>query len=168
MSSASGLVALLSIPTLILWPAFSFAQWHALTVRDVIEMQTFIDPNPFPAESYPATEVQYSPDKRSFAVVAQRGLIAANELESTIWVFDTRAVSRSRTASIETEMPKPKAVVRMSAVANDSAVTQMRWVNSGELAFLGRDKTSERSLFIVDAHSGALKKITPNEQDVTT
>ena len=130
-------------------------------------MQAFIDPYPFPAESYAAKEVKYSPDNRWFVVVTERGILKDNELEATIWLFDTREASRFLSASSGAENPKPRVIARMAAVANDSAITELRWLTSNELAFLGRDNTSDRSLFTADVVTGVLKRLTPKGQDVT-
>jgi hypothetical protein len=157
----------LAVLSLLGWSHSSFAQSRTLTVRDAIEMQAFIDPYPFPATSYPAKEVKDSPDNRWFAVVTERGILKTNELESTIWIFDRGAVGRFLNISPGAEAPKPRAVARIAAVANDSAITQLRWLTGNELAFLGRDKTSDRSLFTADVVTGTLKKLTPNGQDVT-
>src|SRR5262245_17829189 len=84
----------LSILSLLLCASFSFAQSRTLTVRDAIEMRIFINPNLFPGTINAATKVEYSPDSRWFAVVTQRGVLRTNEIESTIWIFDMRAVAQ--------------------------------------------------------------------------
>ena len=147
--------------------ALSFGQSRTLTVQDVVEMQAFIDPYPFSTDGYPSKEVKNSPNNRWIAVVTERGILETNELESTIWIFDMSAVSRFLSAPPGAEAPKPRPVARMAAVANDSAVTELRWLTGNDLAFLGREKTSDRSLFTADVITGELKKLTPDGQDVT-
>jgi hypothetical protein len=149
------------------WDIPSYSQSHTLTVRDVIEMQAFIDPYPFPVTSYATKDVKYSPDNRWFSVVTEHGILNTNELEATIWVFDTGAVRRFIRSPTDIAAPKPKVVARMAAAANDSAITQLRWLTHKELAFLGRNKTSDRSLFTADVITCKVKKVTPNGQDVT-
>ena len=56
------------------------AQEHTFTVRDSIEMVRFdrVDP-----------KIEFSPDDRFFAVVTSRGILRADTVESTIWIFST-------------------------------------------------------------------------------
>src|SRR5260370_41110768 len=64
----------------------------AFTVRDAIEMQHF-DTQSFAGRGESAHEwMQFSPDRQRVALVTQKGLLASNELESTIWVFDVEAL----------------------------------------------------------------------------
>jgi len=130
-------------------------------------MQTFIDPYPFSPTKLQTDDAKFSPDDKFFAVVTQRGVLSTNELECTVWVFEVDAVQRFLDTSEGAAPPKPKAVARMGAVANEPSVTQLRWLPDGKLAFLGRDKTSDRNLFTVNVNTGELKKVTPNGQDVT-
>jgi len=141
-------------------------QSGTFTVRDAIEMQTFIDPYPFNPAAVATEDVKYSLDHRLFAVVTQRGLISTNELECSAWVFNANAVRQFLSAPNGTEPPSPRRVVRMAAVANDPCITELRWLPGRKLAFLGRNRSPDRSLFTVDVETGALNKLTPDKQDV--
>jgi dipeptidyl aminopeptidase/acylaminoacyl peptidase len=157
-------------PTLLLvltWSPSSFSQSRTFTVRDSIEMQTFIDPYPFNPTSLQSEQVKYSPGNRFFALVTQRGLLQSNELESTLWVFEVDAVRQFHVSPGTIERPKPRAIARMAAMADDSSITQLRWVSDAKLAFLGRDKSLKRRLFTADVSTGALKRLSPLGQDVT-
>ncbi|HWY54131.1 MAG TPA: prolyl oligopeptidase family serine peptidase [Terriglobales bacterium] len=136
------------------------------TVREAIKMQTFIDPYPFSPTSLLTQDVKFSPDNRFFAVVTQRGLLSTNQLESTIWVFDVRAVRQFLDHTHGAEHPEPRAVVRMRTAEIEPSITELRWLPNGKLAFLGRDKTADRSLFTLDVTTGTLRRLTPDGQDV--
>ena len=148
-------------------PGLSSALSSTLTVKDAIEMQRFIDPYPFHPYAIQREDAKFSPDNRFFAVVTQRGLIATNELESTIQVFNTTDVRRFLNNSSEIPPPAPRAVVKVAAVTNDLSISQLQWVTNDSLAFLGRNKTSRRALFTVEVKTGVLRKLTPDGQDVT-
>lgn len=153
----------LAIAVLSFWSVSSPAQARTFSVRDAIEMQEFTDPD----SSYQQEDVKFSPDGRLFAVVTQRGILKTNQLESTVWVFDVTAVKRFLSSSSAAEPPKPKVVARMGAVANDSAITGLRWLSGTRLAFLGRNKSAERSVYTVNTATKGLQKLTPSGQDVT-
>ncbi len=163
----SMLIAL--VPTLLsvlAWSPSSSSQSRTFTVQDAIDMQSFIDPYPFNPTKLQAEQVKYSPGNRFFALVTQRGLLRSNELESTVWVFDVNAVRQFHDSPSTVERPKPKAIARMAAMANDSSITQLRWLSDEKLAFLGRDKALTRSLFTADVNTGALERLSTLGQDV--
>ena len=166
-SRLTGWVTGLAVLLLLLWSDPSFAQSRPMTVGDAIEMQTFVDPYPFPATELARKDVKFSPDNRFFVVVTRRGLLTTNELESTIWLFDAGTVGRFLSTFSETKVPTPKAIARMGSVTNDSSITQLRWLSVRQLAFLGRDKNSARSLYTLDVVTQEQKKLTPDGQDVT-
>lgn len=147
--------------------SFSLAGASRFTVKDAIEMQRFIDPYPFHPYAIQREDAKFSPDNQFFAVVTQRGLIATNELESTVWVFDVNDVRRFLGNSMDVSHPEPRPVAKVAAVTNDLTITQLQWVASDKLAFLGRNKSLNRSLFTVDLRTGQLKRLTPAAQDVT-
>lgn len=167
MWSVFAAAAALAILWGLAWPASSSAQSRTLTVREAIEMHTFIDPYPFSPTSLLTQDVKFSPDNRFFAVVTQRGLLSTNQLESTIWVFDVKVVRQFLAHTNGAPHRNPRAVARMTTVGNDPSITGLRWLPDAKLAFLGRNKTSDRNLFTVDVKTGTLRKLTPDGQDVT-
>ncbi len=57
------------------------------SVRDSIGLQQFVDP-----DAGSATRIsKFSPDGKHFIVVTQRGLLAQDRVQSTIWMFDADA-----------------------------------------------------------------------------
>ncbi|MCU1224333.1 MAG: hypothetical protein JWQ42_2426 [Edaphobacter sp.] len=145
----------------------SSAGASTFTVKDAIGMQKFVDPYPFHPYSIQREDAKFSPDNRFFAVVTQRGLVATNELESTIWVFDVNDVGRFLSNSLKVAPPVPTRVAKAAAVTNDLTITQLRWISNQKLAFLGRHKSSKNRLFTIDVKTRVLKGVTPDWQDVT-
>lgn len=152
-----------AVALLLLFQA-SFAQTSRyFSVRDSIEMSTFVR-DPLAVE-----DVNFSPDGRHFFVVTRRGLLFSNEVESTIWVFDTAEVEHSIEKPKNFPSLHPRPIVRMAASSNyDNLITGARWATDGRsIAFLGRDKKSVRRLFVVDAKDGKLRQLSPEAQDVS-
>ena len=79
--------------SLIVNSAGASAQERFFTVRDSIEMSTFIDPETRFGDGRDAP-VKFSPDGKHFAVVTTKGNIQSDEIEGTLWVFDSEAVRR--------------------------------------------------------------------------
>ncbi len=148
------------------FPASSSAQSRLFTVADSIEMQTFIDPYPFNPTALPTEDVKFSLDNQFFAVVTQRGVLRSNKLECTIWVFEVEAVREYLGGSKTAKYRGPRGVARMEAVTDDPCISDLVWLPNGTLAFLGRDNSSDRSLYTVEVNTGALKKLSPDGQDV--
>jgi dipeptidyl aminopeptidase/acylaminoacyl peptidase len=151
----------LAIVFLLVPPALCGQLQQRFTVRHSIEMVTFS------RDSYSGKSgsIKFSPDGRYFIAVTRRGLLESNQLESTVWLFDSAAVK----AFIEnpSSIPSPTPLVRMAASSNGEPITEVRWSNGQSIAFLGRDKNSERHLFVVSVMDGKLQQLSPNGQDVT-
>src|ERR1700733_10572044 len=86
----------------------SFAERQGFTVPDSIEMARFDDP----WEVQKNAEAKFSPDQKHFIVVTSRGLIASNQIESTLWLFDAAAVRRFVNARDSVTEPTPRNLVR--------------------------------------------------------
>jgi dipeptidyl aminopeptidase/acylaminoacyl peptidase len=142
---------------------------HDVSVRDSVEMTRFINPSDLPGSSLPAEN--FAPDSHQFFVITQHGAIETNELEATVWLFDTSAVER---ALLNKTTVVPRALVRLKGVTvesdiNDSAsvIRQALWLPDGKhLMFLGRNRGFEWHLYEVTIGTGSLRQLTPNGQDV--
>jgi dipeptidyl aminopeptidase/acylaminoacyl peptidase len=150
----------------------SFAERRGFTVRDSIEMTRFDDP----WELQKDPEAKFSPDARYFIVVTSRGLLGSNQIESTLRLFDTKAVEdfvNSRDSIME---PPPCILVRhsetpriISHVPYTSVITDVRWSDDSKaLYFLGENARSERQLFRVDIGTKKLVSLSQAGRDVTT
>ena len=147
-----------------LWPATSRAQGRRpMTVRDSIEKVTFVQ-DPFLGEE----AVTFSPDSRYFFMVTSRGVLASGEVESSIWLFDSAAVSAFLKVSSGGPIPSPRKLATMRTLSNGAPITATRWAaDSGSIAFLGRNKDSERHLYVVTVKDGRVKQVSPDGHDVT-
>lgn len=141
------------------------------TVRDSIEMATFVDPYPSRQLWPPSDRFKFSPDRRYVVFVTQRGLIAANKGESILWIYEASAIERF-TAAVGEAPPKPRVLARMTAEFNagtedDPTITNVRWLPDGRLTFLGQNASTNRHLYVVNLRSGNLDQLTPTHQDVS-
>ncbi len=159
-----GLAHLLCLVSLIFSGNSGIAkQGHDFTVSDSIAMTQFSrDPET-------ATEIApiWSPNRTRFVVVSVRGLVASNELESTIRVFDQAAVKSCVTSSHKVTANLGRVLVRMTTTANGDPITNVKWSYDGlQVAFLGRHKSLPRHLFVVRLNDGALEQMSPDAEDV--
>jgi dipeptidyl aminopeptidase/acylaminoacyl peptidase len=140
------------------------------TVRDSIGMTTFSDP--FTRD--PSAPVKFSPDKKHFAVVTSRGLLASNEIESSIRVFDSESALRFVRSVEASKVPVGKIVAVVKSIpkanASDSyasVITQLEWLpDSTGILFLAEGSEGKRQLLQVNVLSGIVKELTPKECDV--
>lgn len=142
------------------------------TTRDSISMVRFNEP----AAGRPEGLSDFSPNHRYATVMTSRGLLASNEIETTIWLLDTRtladtlAASQSKTAYVEL----PRAIARIAATPRiptfdtyAPVISDLRWSeDSKKLYFLGMDSGAERRLYEVDIRSGVLRALSPAGRDV--
>ncbi len=92
----------------------------------------------------------FSPDRRHFITVTQRGVLPQGVTETTLWLFESSA-------------PKPTALARLSTIE------AVRWESEGSaVLFLGRNGSEHRQLFRarLGDRAGA-NALTPPTQDVT-
>ena len=138
------------------------AESRPFTVRDDIAMVRFNDPS---ALANGAT-AKFSPDGRYFVIVSSRGLIASDQIESTISIYSS-AESRAYVADARsTREPQPRTVVTFSAAirsqrssAYDAIVTDLRWaLDSSGVYFIAEGTEGNRRLYRMDI---ATKKAHP-------
>jgi len=134
-----------------------------MTVRDSIEKASFVG-DPLNGKE----EVSFSPDGRYFFVITKRGVLQSNQLQSTIWLFQSVAVSDLLKGSAGLGVPNATPLVTMATSSNADPITEARWAADGKsITFLGRNKDSERHLFAVTIKDTRLMQLSPSGQDVT-
>lgn len=138
---------------------------HFFTVRDSIEMARFgrLDDEPI-----------FSPDGKYFAVVTSRGIIAKNEVESTVWICATKEVGRFLRES-EAGAPTPKVAARVAVTPTvvrsssyGSVIDNLRWMpDSKRLLFLAENSSRNRQLYQASVGTESAQPLTPADQDVS-
>src|ERR1700679_195778 len=105
----------LCLPALSLFVSYGLAQSHEFAVSDSIRMSRFSDPPAW----YPQASVKYSPDRKHFLVVTSRGLIESDQVESSLWAFDSEAVRKFLEADSDAHSlkpPRPRLLARLTTV----------------------------------------------------
>jgi len=145
------------------------AQNHVFTVRDSIEMTRFLRGNP---------QIQFSPNNQYFAIVASRGIIRSDTVESTMLLFSCEDVHAFLRGGVGAKAPKPRIVARLRAIPElgdpsfeisyDPVIWDLQWLpNSKGILFLGMSSSgNHRRLYETDVAS-TMRALTPPSQDVT-
>ena len=108
------------------------------TVQDAIEISRFVGAGAADDEG-PRPAPLLSPDGRSFLVVTQRGVLAGDRLEATIWLFDRQAVL-DHLHHPGSPRPQPRPLATLAATSNMQLISAVRWSDdSTRISFLGKD-----------------------------
>lgn len=151
-------------------PAGARAEKHPFSIQDSIEIAYII--NPIASTVIELRDTQpigfpiFSPDRKHFLLISQRGVLRTNRLEATLWLFDRSAVW-DYVSGRSNVPPVPKALATLSATSNTPVISNVRWLDSNRIAFLGKDGTPYQRLFIGELASGSSKAITERNQYVT-
>jgi dipeptidyl aminopeptidase/acylaminoacyl peptidase len=136
------------------------------TVTDSIEMARFERGD---------GELKFSPDKKYFAVVTTRGLLPSNEIESTLWVFQSEQAREVLRTNGTTRQCGPRILAKMAAIPQleypgsyEPLITDLRWMaDSKAILFLRQNSRGERQLLKADINSGTVRAFTSEHYDVT-
>ncbi len=162
--------ALAIICSLYGWPANNLPG-RQFTVKDLIELSYFIETteetNIVGRGAYPPGEPIISPDHKHFFLITQRGVLATNRLEGTLWVLDEQAVS-DYVSKKSLSRPIPRQVAKLSAQSNTPVISSARWLkDSHRIAFLGKNDCACQQLFVADLSSNSVNTITDISSYVT-
>jgi hypothetical protein len=141
------------------------------TIQEAIEISYIIDgteeTNIVERGSYPPGIPITAPDKQHFLVVSQRGVLAANTLEATLWLFDYQSVL-DYVSKKSQQKPIPKKIATLSACSNTPVISAVRWLgNSDRIAFLGKSDSPNQQLFVADLSTGSVRRVTDGHGYVT-
>jgi len=142
----------------------AIAQQQPFTVRDSIEMTTLSDPNALVQNS----RAKFSPDGKHFLVVATRGILKSDQLESCLMVFETSGIGfiKHETTQISKQ---PKCLVKVGVIPHvpHGIISEARWsADSQSIYFLGQGQQAERYLYRVDIRLGKVDQLSPTGYDI--
>ena len=145
-----------------------WGQKNSFSVMDSVEMIHFSDPSDRARDVL----VRMSPDGRYFLVVTSRTVVESDEVESTIWVFESAAIHASL-LNKQKPVSAPRALARWTGVPPGwinsyfPVITDVQWTSdSSAIYFLGYTAATERRLCEVTVADGRLRILTPPESDV--
>ena len=140
------------------------------TVRDSIEIAYIINPAASTVieirDTQPVGAPIFAPDRKHFLLITQRGILQENHLEATIWVFDQNAV-RDYVGARSPTKPAPWVLARFSAPGNTPAISDVRWLDSMQVAFLAKNRSPYQQLFIARIDGGSARSITSSNEYVS-
>jgi Prolyl oligopeptidase family len=147
--------------------AFALAEQRPFTVRDSIEMSTFSDPPRRSSNLAP----KISPDNKYSVVITSRGLIESNEIESTVWLFNSRQILSSLRLGGHIT---PVALAKITAIpvipASDSyepVISELTWApDSASIYFLNADSYGNRHLSRVNIKTRFVEQLTTSARNV--
>lgn len=147
-------------------PAAQADELRPFTVRDSIEISYFVRPVLWTVNQDPPIEPNVSPDGRHFLLVTQKGILATNKVESSIWVLDRQAVENFVAKS--SEKPEPGRIATFEATSNTPVISDVRWLDdSRRVAFLAKKNNEITQLYVVDSGTGILTQLTHAAQPVS-
>jgi dipeptidyl aminopeptidase/acylaminoacyl peptidase len=143
------------------------AEQRPFTIKDSIELSYFVRPVLWSVNQEPSTEPVVSPDGKQILVITQKGILAKNKIQSSIWILERQAIkdfgektSRAR--------PQPRMIASFMAAANTPIISDVRWLDdSARVAFLARVDDGTSQLFISNAVTGKIRQMTHARQSVS-
>jgi dipeptidyl aminopeptidase/acylaminoacyl peptidase len=138
-----------------------------LSIKDLIELSYIVNPSESSVvEDRPVVPI-VSPDQKSILLVTERGVLATNHLEASVWFFDRNSVL-SYIGKKTLMKPVPKLIVSIGAVSNTPVISDARWLeDSSKIAFLGKRNSSYQQLFVADVATGALAALSESDAYVS-
>jgi dipeptidyl aminopeptidase/acylaminoacyl peptidase len=156
MNASFAVLAFLPTPTT--WCAVEAKK--PFTVADEIRLTTFGHPN---AERTPAA--QFSPDGKYLLVVAERGRLHLNQIETSLRFYRTADIRKFLADSDNTDQPSPFWVAKILTM--NEVESDWRWLaDSSRVALLEPAENGNRRLLLVDHRKRRVKPLTPTTQDV--
>jgi hypothetical protein len=125
-------------------PALVNAQEHAFSVKDDIAMVRFSDPSELATE--PGSNIVHpSPDGKHYAIVTTKGLLASDQVESDIVLFDKAGVEAALSEAAPSS--RPRTIARIISYPHEArpdayspVIEDLRWGCAGEcIYFRGED-----------------------------
>lgn|SRR6266850_693823 len=134
------------------------------TVKDSLEISYIVNPLAstkieLRGPDLPTGVPIFSPNREQFLLVTQRGVLATNSVESTIWLFERQLILRYVSGKSRTK-PVPKPVATLRASSNTPVISEVRWLDPKRIAFLGEKDSPYQQLFIADLRDGSLTQVT--------
>ena len=134
---------------------------RVFTVKDSIEISHIVNSPAWDVDQYPPIGPVFSPDRKYFFLITQKGEFDTNSIQSTIWLFEEELVLKYL-SNPALQQPAPKALVTMTASSNLPVISDARWMaDSSRITFLGKNNSPYQQLFIFDLtteHSNAITR----------
>ncbi|MBL4837473.1 MAG: hypothetical protein JKY34_07825 [Kordiimonadaceae bacterium] len=141
-------------------------QKRSLTVHDVIEMRSIIDPF-HPATIYGPAKFQFSPDFHHFLLVTQTRNLKTGYNDAELWLFHSKKVLEFINKKGKHALPEAEIVARFSSSSNRAAIRQLQWLADGNsIAFIAESPGNLSQVFQLNISSGELIQLTQHPRSV--
>jgi dipeptidyl aminopeptidase/acylaminoacyl peptidase len=134
----------------------------AVTVADSIRMTRLVDPD-LRATGFRSLDVKRSPDGSRFVVVTTRGDLTRGCNEFQLLLFDFAAVEATINGA---PLPHPVTLATFCTSSNHAGITKVKWMTSGEIAFLGEIPGEHSQLYTIDIAKKKLARLTNHPTSV--
>jgi hypothetical protein len=139
------------------------AEGRRFNVKDDIGMTVFEDP--YTGHSDP---IFFSPDRRFFVAIANRGRLDLNRSESLLAIYRTRDVHEFLLHPGAPQPPHPVWVVSKATSKYGPVITDVRWLrDSSGLGFLAQTSSGRKRLFLAEIAIKTVSALTSDDQHVT-
>jgi len=127
-------------------------QTRPITVADAIGMTRLADTDYFAGGPGRGQVAHFSPDRKRFIVVLQKGNLSRNVNEFTMLLFDTTTLPH---------VAMPVSLVTMASSSNRDAIKDVKWLSdSRTVAFIGEQPGGFPQVYTVDIKRRRLRRIT--------
>jgi dipeptidyl aminopeptidase/acylaminoacyl peptidase len=142
-------------------------QQRPFTVRDSIELSTFVRPLPaFYGDYLPIAHATRSPDGAHYVVATVHGNLASGAREVELRLFDATEMM-AYAASTKHKVPEGRVLVRVASKGNRKAIEDWRWSSdSRSVLFCGGDDDEVGRLYRVSIDGGAAVPLSLPGQNV--
>jgi dipeptidyl aminopeptidase/acylaminoacyl peptidase len=111
--------------------------------------------------------VAFSPDKRFFIVVSDRGRLDLNRAESTLRVYATEGIRKLLSEREGQQEPSPQWSISKSTYTEDPIISDVRWLDdSSGFMFLAKTESGNDQLFLANPHAKTVRALTGEDQSV--
>jgi dipeptidyl aminopeptidase/acylaminoacyl peptidase len=133
---------------------------RAITVPDVIEMTQIGDRSYLDDFTRKGNVVRFSPDGSRFAFVTQKGNLANDTVEFSLFVFDTATAI---------ERPHAERIITIASSSNREAISHLKWLPDNDtIVFLGEQPGEKPQLYSVNCSSRKLEKLTSSATPIVS
>lgn len=121
------------------------------SVRNSIEMERFVSLG----STTESPHVLWAPGKDQYLFVTQRGNLASDKLVDSVWVG-------------QIEGGPPTRLLERKAQTELDTISDVKWLDTGEIGLIFSDGDGIRQAFAVDPRSGVIRALTRSETDVSS
>jgi dipeptidyl aminopeptidase/acylaminoacyl peptidase len=154
----AGMVVTILVPLSVQCQRQQSVTRQSIAVEDAIAMTRLGAGEYFAGVPSKGLVAHFSPDGKLFVVVLRKGNLDLNSNDFSLLLYHTADVFRS---------PKPDLLAKLSSSSNRNAITQLRWLDSRTLVFLGENRGELPQVCMLNVITRRLSKLTNHSTVIT-